>query len=80
MAMNKFKEDDRVKVYYKGNLEFIGTVYRTDKNYGLFIIEDGFYSCHNDSPFHPMQCRKLKWPCNHDACFYAGQRICLRDK
>jgi hypothetical protein len=57
----KFKVGDRVRVYYKGNLSFDGEI--TDiSTYGLFVVEDGFYSSHKDSPFHSKQCRKIdRW-------------------
>ncbi len=51
-------EGDRVKVYYYGCLDFIGVV-TSVTHYGLYITEDGFYSAHNECPFHPKQCRKL---------------------
>jgi hypothetical protein len=55
----KFKEGDRVIVYYKGNLSFKGIITDLDSKYGLSVTEDGFYSAHDDSPFHPKQCRRL---------------------
>lgn len=56
-----FKVGDRVNVYRNGSLKPItGTIQSIPEHGLLSIIEDGFYSSHSDSPFHPKQCRKLK--------------------
>ena len=63
MNRNSFKVGDRVRVYH-GWRSFVGTVEKVvdlpNQKSGIFVIEDGFNSCHNDSPFHPKQCRRLK--------------------
>jgi hypothetical protein len=58
--MSKFKVGDRVAVYgyfgrIKGKVDYIE--YTISGRY-LYVIEDGFYSCHDDGPFHIKQCRK----------------------
>jgi hypothetical protein len=55
----KFKLGDRVIVYCKGNLSFKGIITDLHSKYGLSVTEEGFYSAHDDSPFHPKQCRRL---------------------
>lgn len=58
----KFKEGDRVAVYTNREGRITGKVEALCINRPdvVFVIEDGFYSCHNDSPFHIKQCRKLR--------------------
>ena len=59
--MSKIKAGDRVAVYgYFGRItgEVIAP-YQRGKTMYFFVIEDGFYSAHNDGPFHEKQCRKL---------------------
>lgn len=56
--MTKFSVGDRVRVY-SNTPTFDGKVTGMLPNGNIFVTEDGFYSCHNDSPFHPKQCRKL---------------------
>lgn len=58
--MSKFQVGDRVRVYHR-HTSFTGKVDAIDEKSGaLYVIEDGHYSCHNLSPFHLKQCRKLK--------------------
>lgn len=69
--MSKFKIGDRVKVYC--NVPFTGKITGIDSLRGnFFVTEDGFYSCHNDSPFHPKQCRKIFK--RIDKCFFCKIR------
>lgn len=63
--MKEFKLGDRVKVYtgrgvFKGDVS--GRVNGPEfANSGcLLVTEDGFYSAHDDGPFHPKQCRHLR--------------------
>jgi hypothetical protein len=53
---------DRVSVSRGGyKLPFKGTVKGTNEEFNTVVVhEDGFYSAHADSPFHPVQCRRLK--------------------
>ncbi len=60
--MTQFKIGDRVKVFPNGAMEFEGKItgkYSKEKPM-YFVTEDGFYSCHNDSPFHAEQMRLIK--------------------
>lgn len=56
--LNKFRLGDRVAVHREGRDAFRGTIFNI-VNGKLSVIEDGFYSAHDDSPFLPSQCRKL---------------------
>lgn len=56
--INKFRLGDRVAVHREGRDAFRGTIFNI-VNGKLSVIEDGFYSAHDDSPFLPSQCRKL---------------------
>lgn len=57
--MNKFKIGDRIKIYLWA--PFTGVVTYINPEYPdvLGVTEDGFDSCHSDSPFHYKACRKL---------------------
>lgn len=59
--MTALKCGDRVKVF-TGREEFKGKISGWDPKFpnAFFVIEDGFYSAHNDCPFHPKQLRRLK--------------------
>lgn len=55
----KFVKGDRIAVYYwKGRR--IGTISSITETGMIYFIEDGFYSAHEDCPFHPKQCRRLR--------------------
>jgi cell division protein FtsB len=56
--INKFRLGDRVAVHREGRLPFRGTIFNILHG-KLSVIEDGFYSAHDDSPFLPGQCKKL---------------------
>lgn len=49
---------DRCRVFHRHE-SFKGKIDAIAKDGSLFVIEDGFYSCHNEAPFHPEQCRRL---------------------
>lgn len=62
---------DRVRVKRGGRFPFTGTISHVAPssgkdlkgNYreaGIFVIEDGCLSNHDESPFHPRQCVRLK--------------------
>jgi|GEM_PF-6595660 len=55
----KFRLGDRVAVHPEGRDTFRGTIFNIMHN-KIYVIEDGFYSGHDDNPFLPSQCRKLK--------------------
>lgn len=55
----RFEAGERCKVYTSRE-KFKGKIDAVDPNGNLHVIEDGFYSCHEDSPFHPRQCVKLR--------------------
>lgn len=58
--MNReFKEGDRVAVYHR-HQRIVGVVDSVRDTGELRVIEDGFYKVHEESPFHPKQCRHLK--------------------
>lgn len=62
--MRKFKVGDRVRVRRGGRMPFDGKVSHilpeiNGRCGGIGVIEDGFYSVHDESPFHPKQCRRL---------------------
>ena len=64
MKPKAFAVGDRVKVLRGGRMPFVGKVDAVTEGHigksdGIFVIEDGFYSNHEDSPFHPRQCVKL---------------------
>ena len=58
--MNRFQLEvgDRVAVYSRYQ-RLIGVVKEVTVQGLICFAEDGFYSLHEDSPFHPKQCRKL---------------------
>ncbi len=58
--MNEIKLGDYVRVWCR--FPFTGKVTGiSDHNKNLlFVTEDGFYSCHNDAPFHRKQCELLE--------------------
>lgn len=55
-----FAVGDRVKVHRGGRAPFKGKVEAVTGVTSIQIIEDGFYSVHDDSPFHPRQLVRLK--------------------
>lgn len=55
----KFEVGDRVAVYHVWKGRLTGKVDAINERGHLSVIEDGFYSAHEDGPFHPKQCRKL---------------------
>ena len=58
MAKHELKVGDRVRVF-TNRKEFKGWVDLISSSGMLSVIEDGFYSAHNDGPFHPRQCVRL---------------------
>ena len=56
----KVSVGDRVKVYRGGRAPFKGNVEAVTGDTSIQIIEDGFYSVHEDAPFHPRQLTRLK--------------------
>lgn len=80
--MSKFQVGDRVAVY-SGPRRFIGRVNSAigtlgDSNYhSVHVIEDGFYLVHEDGPFHPKQCRKLKAKTRRE--FWVNPRFLPKD-
>lgn len=57
--MSKILIGDRIKVYHGWKKPMIGKCVGVNEDGLIQFTEDGFYSAHNDSPFHPKQCRKL---------------------
>lgn len=57
--MSKFKVGDRVAVYNR-HWRITGRIEDINCHGKLFVIEDGYNSCHEESPFSPKQCRRLK--------------------
>ena len=55
-----FNIEDRIAVYTCKEDRLTGKISGIDSRGMIYFIEDGFYSAHNDSPFHPKQCRKLR--------------------
>lgn len=54
----RLKIGDLVKVYTLP-FSFIGRIMAVNGK-SVFVIEEGCYSAHKDSPFHKKQCRKVK--------------------
>lgn len=63
-AMNEqeFKAGDRIRVYRGGRSPIEGTVTYISPLLGIGFTEDGFYSAHDESPFHPRQCELISRP------------------
>lgn len=57
-----FEVGERVRVYRGGRKPFAGTVTNAPAfgNEAVGVTEDGFYSAHDESPFHPRQLIRLK--------------------
>jgi hypothetical protein len=68
----KLKIGDRVKVYchypFKGKISGSHSMANGDKYF--YVTEDGFFSAHNESPFHYKQCRKLINVTNKEFIYY----------
>jgi hypothetical protein len=71
MKTKTFEIGQRVKVLRGGRVPFSGRVTaimkeissevdRVGRCAGVHVTEDGFYSNHDESPFHPRQLVKLK--------------------
>lgn len=57
--MKPFSVGERVRVYHRNSV-FNGKIDSIKPTGEVRVIEDGFYSVHDESPFHPKQCRRLK--------------------
>lgn len=56
---HNFKIGDRVRVYGEGVFDgIIESISDSNADY-LFVVEDGFYSVHDEAPYHYKQCRRL---------------------
>lgn len=58
MKREPLKIGDRIRVYHRS--VFTGKVDTISPDGYIGVIEDGFYSQHDESPFHPKQLRRLK--------------------
>jgi hypothetical protein len=56
----KFNVGDRVKVHRGGRAPFKGKIDAITGDTSIQVIGDGFYSVHEDAPFHPRQLVRLR--------------------